>query len=95
MITTEKMNWLKRNPVIAARQTDYLFTKFLGPNVIMSSMHRIGETINYDETREFRGRCVQHPHCAIHVKDALKLDENTDSEIVEFIDKLFHSTQRC
>ena len=50
-------------------------------------MHIIGQIINYEKTREFQGRCVQHPHCAIHVKDAPKLDENTDSEIVEFIDK--------
>ena len=71
--TTEKMKWLKRHPAIAARQIDYLFTKFLGPNVVMSGMHVIGEIINYDETREFQGRCVQHPHCAIHVKDAQNL----------------------
>ena len=62
------MNWLKRNPAIAARQIDYLFNKFLGPNVVMSGMHIIGEIINYDETRELQGRYVQHPHCAIHVK---------------------------
>ena len=49
------MNWLKRNPAIAARQIDYLFNKFLGPNVVMSGMHIIGEIINYDETREFQG----------------------------------------
>ena len=94
MTTTEEMNWLKRNPVIAARKIDYSFTKFLGPNVIMSGMHIIGQIKNYDETREFQGRCVQHPQCAIHVKDATKLDENTDSEIVEFIDK-YITTQRC
>ena len=87
MTTTEKMSLLKRNPVIATRQIDYLFTKFLDPNVIMSGMHIIGQIIIYDETREFQGRCVQHLHCAIHVKDAPKLDENTDSEILEFIHK--------
>ena len=50
------MNWLEKNPVIATRQIDYLFTKFLGHNVIMSGMHIIGQIINYDETREFKGR---------------------------------------
>ena len=54
------MNWLEKNPVIATRQIDYLFTKFLGHNVIMSGMHIIGQIINYDETREFQRRCVQH-----------------------------------
>ena len=76
MKTTEKMNWLKRNPVVVARQIDYIFTKFLGPAIIMSGMHPIGEIINYDERREFQARYVQHPHCAFHVKDAPKLDEN-------------------
>ena len=32
------MNWLKRNPAIAARQVDYLFTKFLGPNVAIHAL---------------------------------------------------------
>ena len=50
-------------------------------------MHIIGQIINYDEKREFQGRCVQHPRCAIYVNDAPKFDENTDSKIVEFIDK--------
>ena len=61
--------------------------KFLGPNVIMSGMHITGQIINYDEKREFQGRCVQHPRCAIYVNDAPKFDENTDRKIVEFIDK--------
>lgn len=75
MTTTDKMNWLKRNPVIVARQIDYIFTKFLGPHVLMSGMHIIGQIINFDEAREFQGRCVQHPHVAIHVKDAPILDK--------------------
>ena len=50
------MNWLEKNPVVATRQIDYLFTKFLSHNVIMSGMHIIGQIINYDETREFKGR---------------------------------------
>lgn len=87
MTTTDKMNWLKRNPVIVARQIDYIFTKFLGPHVLMSGMHIIGQIINFDEAREFQGRCVQHPHVAIHVKDAPILDKNPESEVVQFIDK--------
>ena len=37
MTIAEKMNWLERNPVIAFRQIDYLFTKF--SDEIMSCMH--------------------------------------------------------
>ena len=87
MSNKERIDWLKRNPVTVARQVDYLFTKFLGPAVIMSGMHPIGQILNYDEKREFQMRGVEHPHCAIHVKDAPKLDENSDDEVVEFIDK--------
>ena len=87
MSNKERINWLKRNPVTVARQVDYLFTKFLGPTVIMSGMHPIGQILNYDEKREFQMRGVEHPHCALHVKDAPKLDENSDNEVVDFIDK--------
>lgn len=73
MSNKERINWLKRNFFTVARQVDYLFTKFLGPAVIMSGMHPM--------------RGVEHPHCALHVNDAPKLDENSDNEVVDFIDE--------
>ena len=87
MSNNEKISWLKKNPVTVARQVDYLFTKMLGSNVIMSGMHPIGQILNFDERREFQMRGVEHTHVALHVKDAPKLDKDPDSEVIEFIDK--------
>ena len=45
------------------------------------------EVSNYDDLREFKNRDTEHMHVPIHIVDAPKIDENEDSEIVEFINK--------
>ena len=81
-----KMNYLKRNPVTVARQIDYLIQQLWG-KVILSGMHPIGQILNFDDRREFQNWKMEHMHAPIHVVDALKIDENNDSEVKEFIDK--------
>ena len=81
-----KLEYLKRNPVTVARQIDHVFKKLFG-EVILSGMHPIGQILNYDERREFQSRGTEHIHVPIHVVGAPKIDENEDSEVVEFIDK--------
>ena len=81
-----KMNYLKRNPVTVARQIDHLFQQISG-KVILSGMHPIGQILNFDDRREFQRRSTEHIHASIHGVDAPKIDENNDSEVIEFIDK--------
>ena len=50
-------------------------------------MHPIGQILNFDDRREFQNRGTEHIHAPIHVVDAPKIDENEDSEVVDFIDK--------
>ena len=38
-------------------------------------------------TEEFQNRGTEHMHAPIHIADTLKIDENEDSELVEFIDQ--------
>ena len=45
----------------------------------------IGQILIFDDRREFQNRGISR--CQIHIVDAPKIDENEDSEIVEFIDK--------
>lgn len=80
-----KRSWLQRNPVSVARQIDYIFEQLFG-KVILSGCHPIGCILNYDRRTEMQGRGTQHFHCAIHVKDAPKLDTNSDEECIKFID---------
>ena len=81
-----KLKYLKRNPVTVARQIDHVFKQLWG-KVILSGMHPIGQILNFDDRREFQNRGTEHMHVPIHVVDAPKIDENEDSEVVEFIDK--------
>ena len=81
-----KVQYLKRNPVTVARQIDYRFNQ-LWKNVLLSGMHPVGQILNYDDRREYQSRGTQHLHSPIHVKDAPKIDENSDFEVTQFIDK--------
>lgn len=81
-----KRLWLQRNPVTAARQIDYIFEQLWG-KVILSSSHPVGQVLNYDLRKEMQGRGTAHFHAAIHVKDAPKLDIDSDSIFVAFADK--------
>ena len=81
-----KVNCLKRNPVTVARQIDCVI-KQLWSKVDLSGMHPIGQILNFDERREFKNRGTEHMHAPIHIVDVPKIDENENSEVVEFIDK--------
>ena len=85
---SNKMNYLKRNPVTVARQIDYIFQQLWG-KVILSDMHSIGQILNFADRRELQNRGTEHMHAPIHIVDAPKIDENNDGEVIEFIDKYF------
>ena len=77
---------MKRNPITVARQIDYVFKQLWG-KVILSGMHRIGQVLGFDDRRKFENRGTEHIHASIHIVDAPKIDENEESEVVEFIVK--------
>ena len=81
-----KRNWLQRNPLTVARQIDYIFEQLWG-KVILSGAHPIGQILNYDRRKEMQGRGTEHFHAAVHVKDAPKIDTDTDEECKAFINK--------
>ena len=86
MDRSTQVNYLKRNPVTVPRQIDYIFKQLWG-KVILSGMHPIGQILNFDDRREFQHRGTKHMHVPIHLAGALKIDENEDKEVIEFIDK--------
>jgi hypothetical protein len=81
-----KCFWLRRNPVIAARHIDYIFqTNFSG--VLLSYPHPVPHISDYDLKKEFPGRGRVNFHLAIHNLDAPRLDQASDEEVVQFVDK--------
>ena len=82
----DKSNWLKRNPVTAARHIQYrlnaLFQGFL-----KSTAKPLGEIADYAIRIEFQARGSPHAHCIIWVKDAPKHIESPNSDVCDFIDQ--------
>ena len=82
-----KVKYLMRNPVTVAGQIDQIFRRVF-KDILYSGMHPIGQILIHDDRREFQQRSgVEHAHVLIHVKNAPRIDENTDKEIIEFIQK--------
>ena len=50
-------------------------------------MHPVAQILDFDDQKEFQNRGTEHVWAPIHIVDAPKIDENEDSEVVEFIDK--------
>ncbi|XP_053179094.1 uncharacterized protein LOC128362380 [Scomber japonicus] len=90
--TAEDLEWadkcelLRRNPVTAARMFDYRWHVFLR-EVLMSPSNPIGKIVDFFYRVEFQQRGSPHVHCLFWIENAPKIDENTDEEVVEFIDK--------
>ena len=82
----ERCNWLKSNPVTAARHFEYRL-ELLFREVLKSKAEPLGELLDYAVRIEFQARGSPHAHMVLWVKNAPKLGENGDNEICEFIDR--------
>ena len=82
----DRSNWLKRNPVTAARHFQYRLNTFFH-DFLKSNAHPLGEIIDYGIRIEFQNRgSPHHAHCVIWIKDAPKYDVDDDN-VCAFIDQ--------
>ena len=65
-----KSNWLRCNPVTAARHSQYRLNSFF-QDVLISKADPLGETVDYAVGIEFLAR--GSPHCVLWVKNAPSL----------------------
>ena len=82
----EKSNWLKRNPVTAARHFHYRLNVFF-QDFLKSTAKPLGEIADYAIRIEFQARGSPHAHCVIWVKDAPEFGVSNDADVCAFIDK--------
>lgn len=82
----EKSNWLKQNPVTAARHFHYRLNIFF-QDFLKSTARPLGDVVDYAIRIEFQARGSPHAHCVLWVKDALKFGENPYSGVCAFIDQ--------
>ena len=74
----EKSNWLKCNPVTAARQFQYMLNTFF-QEFLQSTAKPLGEIEDYGIRIEFQSRGSPHAHCLIRVKGAPKYAVNDNA----------------
>ncbi|XP_066288772.1 uncharacterized protein [Branchiostoma lanceolatum] len=82
----ERCDILKSNPVTAARMFDHR-VKLLFKHLIQSQSQPIGEVVETFSRTEFQARGSPHIHCLLWVKDAPKLNVNSEEEICAFVDR--------
>ena len=82
----EKSNWLRRNPVTAARHFQYRLNSFF-QDVLKSKAKPLGEIVDYAIRVEFQSRGSPHVHCVLWVKDAPKYGVDSDEDVCAFIDQ--------
>ena len=82
----EKSNWLRRNPVTAARHFQYRLNSFF-QDVLKSKAKPLGEIVDYAIRVEFQSRGSPHAHCVLWVKDAPKYGVDSDEDVCAFIDR--------
>ena len=82
----EKSNWLRRNPVTAARHFQYRLNSFFR-DVLKSKAKPLGEIVDYAIRVEFQSRGSPHAHCVLWVKDAPKYGVDSDEDVCAFIDQ--------
>ena len=82
----EKSNWLKCNPVTAARHFHYRLNVFF-QDFLKSTAKPLGEIVDYAIRIEFQARGSPHAHCVIWVKDAPRFGIEGNDVVCEFIDQ--------
>ena len=82
----EKSNWLKRNPVTAARHFHYRLNLFF-QHFLKSTATPLGEIADYAIRIEFQARGSPHAHCVIWIKDAPDFGVDNDYDVCDFIDQ--------
>ena len=86
MLFEEKSKWLQQNPVTTARHYFYRLNTFFQV-FLKSGAHPLGELVDYAIRIEFQARGSPHAHTILWIKDAPKLNINTDEEVCIFIDQ--------
>ena len=82
----EKSNWLRRNPVTAARNFQYHLNVFF-QEFLKSPAEPLAEIVDYAIRIEFQARGSPHAHTVLWIKDAPKFGTSDDQTVCNFIDK--------
>ena len=88
MTWEEKCQYLRSNPVTAARHFDNRVQLFLKHILMNPNLNPLGRITDYKYRIEFQHRGSPHVHMLAWVRDAPSIEKDTEQEVQEFIDKM-------
>ena len=80
MTMQERSKYLCQNPVTGVCMFQHRLESFFS-QYILSDAHPIGNVADYVMKIEFQMRGSQHTHCLLWVRDAPRIDEDTDEVV--------------
>ena len=85
MSIADKSRYLHQNPITGVQIFQHRIEAFFS-EYLLSDAHPLGHITDYVIKIEFQMRGSPHVHCLLWVKDAPKIDKDTD-DVCTFIDK--------
>ena len=82
----DKSNWIRRNPVTAARHYLYRLNTFF-QEFLKSAANPLGELVDHAIRIEFQARGSPHAHCVLWIKYAPQYGIDDNADVCHFIDK--------
>ena len=86
MTMQKRSKYLCQNPVTGVCMFQHRLESFFS-QYILSDTHPIGNVMDYVIKIEFQMRGSPHAHCLLWVRNASRIDEDSDEVVCQFIDK--------
>ena len=86
MSTADRSRYLHQNPITGVHMFQHRGEAFFSEH-FLSDTHPLGHITDYVIKIEFQMRGSPHAHCLLWVKDAPKIDKDSDDAVCTFIDK--------
>ena len=90
----DKSNWIRRNPVTAARHYQYRLNTFF-QEFLKSPANPLGELVDHAIRIEFQARGSPHAHCVLWIKDAPKYGVDDNARCVPIHRQVHYLCNTC
>ena len=82
----QRSTYLRQNPITGVHMFQHRVESFFS-QYLLNDAHPLGHITDYVIKIEFLMRGSPHAHCLLWVKDAPKINQDTDDDVCRFIDK--------
>ena len=82
----DRCSWIRRNPVIVAREFDFRW-KWLFEKLLKLPASTLGRLKDFIIKTEFQQRGSPHIHCLLWIEDAPRLETHSVETVTQFVDK--------